>query len=128
MAKKTINLTEFVRKLQRQMNQPQPRFQKTITLGAFDQEIVLESISEEELENINANQPAAEQDMELVYRGSPTLREAANELMKLEAIDDPMEVFKPFKRSDINAMAKIVGELTTQAMQPTVKEIEEIKN
>lgn len=123
-----VNLASFVKKLQRVMNKPAKRLSKTVELGSFDEAVILESVIEEELVSIDEKLPPAEQDRKLVYFGCPTIREAAGKMLELQAIDDPMDIFKAISRADMAAMAKIVGELTTQAMQPTVKEIEEIKN
>ena len=127
MAEK-VNLASFVKKLQRAMNKPAQRLSRTVEIGAFEEAVVLESVLEEALTSIDEQLPPLEQDRKLVYFGSPTIREAAGRLLELRAIDDPMDIFKAISRADMAAMAKIVGELTTKAMQPTVKELEEVKN
>lgn len=122
-----VNVTSFVKKLQRAINKPAVRLSRTVELGSFDEAVVLESVIEEELASIDQKASPIEQNKKLVYFGCPTLREVAGKMMELQAIDEPMEIFKAISSADMAAMAGIIGELTTEFMQPTVKEIEDIK-
>lgn len=135
------NLSAFVRKLQKRMGEKPIRLTRTIKIKDFDEEIILESATEDDLHAVEAigdiescktaEQKAkliAKQNEMLVYMGSPTIRELAGELMRLESIKEPMEIMASFKQADVNKMAMIVSDMTVTASQPTIEEIDAIKN
>ncbi len=136
-----VNVASFVKKLQRQGNGPAVVFSAEVEIGKYGEKVILVALSEDDMEAVerlgkledckNAQQKSRlihEQNCLAVYLGSPTLREVALELLKLEVIQIPVEVMNKFSKSDVAEMAKKVGELTLKANEPDIKEVEALKN
>lgn len=84
----------------------------------------------EELNEINrrySGEPG-KMDEYAVFRGSPTIRALSKRLSELEAISEPLDVMKIFKRVDVREMAAHVISLSGLLDKTTVREIEAVKN
>ncbi len=136
-----VNLTSFVKKLQRQSGNAPAAVSLAVEIGKYDETVILEALSDDDVEAVERmgdpdncksdkarNKLMQEQLRMIAYLGSPTIREAAVELLRLEAIKEPLEIMNKFSKSDIAAIATKVGELTAKANEPTIKEVEQLKN
>jgi len=122
------SVSSFVKKLQKSMGKERPREEKSVYFGEYDENILLTSVTEEELKAAQEySKDPEEQNKYLAYMGSPTLREAAGELVKLEAITEPLEIMNSFKTLDVAKMAETVVELFNDYMKPSITEIKDLK-
>lgn len=123
-------LQDFVKKALERLNMKSERPSKTMFVGDLGEEILLEALSMEELNEINrrySGEPG-KMDEYAVFRGSPTIRALSKRLSELEAISEPLDVMKIFKRVDVREMAAHVISLSGLLDKTTVREIEAVKN
>ena len=123
-------LQDFVKKALERLNMKSERPSKTMFVGDLGEEILLEALSMEELNEINrrySGEPG-KMDEYAVFRGRPTIRALSKRLSELEAISEPLDVMKIFKRVDVREMAAHVISLSGLLDKTTVREIEAVKN
>ena len=121
-------MTELVKKMQRRIGMPPRRLEKLVHIGDLGEDILLQSLTDEEGEEIkNYAKDSIAQMKYTVYLASPTLRELAAQLMDLEEIDEPMQVMEELRLSDVTRLAEIAVALYAEATKPTVQEVEALK-
>lgn len=121
------NLQEFILKAQKILEDKKVKKHQTLYIGAIDQEIEIESLTEEEIEEWISYGDKKKQDAYLCYMGSPTLRELAAELEKLGQIDDYVDVVKIVNAKDRVEISKKILELSGMFGKTTVREADAIK-
>lgn len=124
------NIDTFVKELQRGLDCPREQVVRTVKIEGYSQEIELRGLAQDVLESVEAHSPddVQAQNAYTVYVASPTLQEAAKKLLQLGAIDVAWDVMRCFHDSDINAMCKIVAEITYEYNKPQVKLVDTVKN
>ncbi len=121
------NLQEFILKAQKILEDVKVRKHQTLYIGAIDQEIEIESLTEEEIEEWLEYKDKKMQDAYLCYIGSPTLRELAAELEKLRQIDNYIDVVQIFNAKDRVEISKKILELSGVFGKTTVREVDTLK-
>lgn len=124
-----ISAEEFAKQLQRQLGRQRPRIRKTVLLKDYGKELVLEALTEEEMMGIiHTHETDEAVARAIAYQGCPDLREAAGQLLELNAIKQPMEVLHGLRPADIAALSKMIVELSAEYNQPGIEEVQDIKN
>lgn len=98
---KKNDLHEFVLKAQRILEEKKVRKHRNLYIGALDQEIEIESLTDEEMEEWISYEDKNRQDAYLCYLGSPSLRELAEELKNLGHIAKETEVADKIGRAHV---------------------------
>ena len=125
-----MDIYTLVKELRRGLETPRAFVCKKVEIEGYSQPIELRGLSMDELDNVGEHSSdPEEQNAYLVYMASPTLQKAAEQLLKLEVISYGWEVMNAFHKADVNKMAQIAAEASSEYNAPKVRLIEEeIKN
>lgn len=121
------NLHEFILKAQKILEEKNIKKHGTLYIGAIDEEIEIESLTEEELEEIRDYGDGKQKDAYLCYLGSPTLRNLALEMEKLGQIENYIDIIDILAPIDKLEIAKQILELSGMFDQTTVRKVNSIK-
>ena len=121
---KNKSLEEFVRKAQRILEEKKVRKHRNLYIGALDQEIEIESLTDEEIEEWLSYEDKNRQDAYLCYLGSPSLRELAEELKNLGYLAQDTQVADILPGKDKLEIGKQILELSGMFAKTTVREVE----
>lgn len=118
----------FAKKAAERIEAKKKRSEKTVHVGALDEDIVIRALTDQEFIDCSEySESSVEVDKYTVYYASRTLQELAGYMVEQGMIRNHLEVMDMFSAVDRTALARQVMALSGYAGESTVSELDEVK-